>query len=328
MNGKPVIYRDALRVLNLDSEGFGEKRLCDAAVLNLGDTCVYSCQYCYSDALVRKWTKGDLDEYNAAEGCLATYRDVVIRRKNALEILKNQLITKTGEPKFSDPADRRMVFVSSLVDIAANMELLGETAGACRLILENTNWQIRLLSKSHLLDRLIKDSLIPEKFFGRIVFGMSTGTIDDRVAAAIETKTALVSLRLKTLHWLQDHDFRTYGMVCPVLPQEDYPASAKTTCDAIRADKCEHIWAEPINVRGPSLTRTVAALKKANLSIEAERMSAVCGSFERYCRAKWGYRIETSRPPAYTKVKIQFRARGADDPVLGVDVVPPTRAGS
>lgn len=48
------------------------------------------------------------------------------------------------------------------------------------------------------------DKMSPERHHQHISFGFSTGTVDDRVAQAIETGTPLVSKRLESLHWLQD----------------------------------------------------------------------------------------------------------------------------
>jgi len=85
-----------------------------------------------------------------------------------------------------------------------------------------------------------------------MMFGFSTGTINDKVAAAIERHVPSPSARLKALHWLQDKGFRTYGMLCPILPQKDaaaYKACAQEAMQAIRADRCEEIWAEAVNFR-------------------------------------------------------------------------------
>jgi DNA repair photolyase len=182
-----------------------------------------------------------------------------------------------------------VVFTSSTVDVAANMELLRETAELCNRILEHTGWQIRLLSKSHLLPKLVADGMIPEQYHHRLIFGFSTGTVDDRVARAIEKGTALVSKRIESLQWLQDNGFRTFGMICPSLPQEDYRRFSEDACEAIRVDRCEHVWAEPINVRGESLLKTLAALKAAGLDVEAKRLAAVSGAghskaWEEYAR--------------------------------------------
>lgn len=63
-----------------------------------------------------------------------------------------------GRPKFRTLAggqpDRRVIYASPLVDVAGNLELVRETVEICRVILELTNWQIRLLSKSNLLPKI------------------------------------------------------------------------------------------------------------------------------------------------------------------------------
>lgn len=277
MNRKPVLYRDARTVLSMESQPFQEKLLCDGIVLNLGDACAYSCTFCYVGTSQRYHAPPLIKAHNNACGTDFKFQDVLIRRKNAVDLLRAQLVKKDGRPKYPDPADRRVVYSSTLVDVAANMELLRETAKACNLILDHTSWDIRLLSKSHLLHKLVADGLIPERHHQRLIFGFSTGTLDDRVAAAIEIGTAKVSKRIESLHWLQDRGLRTFGMICPSLPQEDYHRFSRDACAAIRADRCEHVWAEVINLRGQSLTRTIDALKQTGLDDEANRLQAVSG---------------------------------------------------
>jgi DNA repair photolyase len=292
MAGKPVIYRDAKTALTLDADEFHEKWLCDGITLNLGDACVFSCEFCYVEAQMRKLDSRLVADYNTAEGLTGEkalgFRDLVIRRRNAVELVKGQLTKSDGTPRFADPTDNRVVFCATVVDLAANMELLRETAAAFNLILDNTHWQIRLLSKSNLLHLLVKDGLIPEKHHRRLIFGFSTGTLDDRVAKAIETGTPLVSMRLESLHWLQDHGFRTFGMICPSLPQTDYAKFSRGICAAIRVDRCEHVWAEVINTRGESKSRTLEALRTAGLNDEAamlEKVSTDGDKWEKYARA-------------------------------------------
>lgn len=277
MNGKPVIYRDAKTVLTInDDHGFRHKWLCDGITLNLGDACAFSCAYCYVGPAMLKVLHGLMDDYNAQHATSFGHSDFVVRRRQSLELLKNQLLVR-GQPKYADPADNRTVFFSTLVDVAANKELLHETAGASLTILENTSWQIRFLSKSGLLSKLVSDGLIPDKYHHRLIFGFSTGTLDDRVARAVENGTSAVSKRLESLHWLQDNGFRTYAMICPSLPQTDYEKFSHDICQASRVDKCEEVWAEVINVRGESFARTLAALQKAGLEYEAAALSNVAG---------------------------------------------------
>src|SRR6476660_4521519 len=200
MNRKPVIYRDARTVLTIPSPEFEEKLLCNGIVFNLGDACAYNCQFCYVEAAMRKIDQPLLKAHNQQHGTSLNFPDVVIRRRPALQLLREQLVGRGGSRKYDDPADQRVVYSSTLVDVAANMDLLRETAEACNLILDHTHWQIRLLSKSNLLHKLIADNLIPERHHHRLIFGFSTGTLDDRVARAIETGTPLVSKRIESLH--------------------------------------------------------------------------------------------------------------------------------
>lgn len=316
MGRKPVVYRNAKTVLALKSEEFHEKHLCDGIVLNLGDACVYGCEFCYVEAAMRKSITPFLQSLNQSAGTSYDFPDVVIRRKNALKLLRGQLFDSKEMPKFDDPNDNRVVFSSTLVDVAANMVLLRETADACNLLLDHTHFQIRLLSKSNLLHKLIADRMIPERHHQRIIFGFSTGTLDDRVAKAIETGTPLVSQRLKSLHWLQDRGLRTFGMICPSLPQSNYKDFSREICAAIRADQCEHVWAEVINVRGASLTKTLEALRRAKLVDEAAMLESVSGAgakemWEEYARATFDAHA-ANIPPDKLRF-LQYVAKGTDE---------------
>ena len=69
-------------------------------------------------------------------------------------------------------------------------------------------------------------------------------------------------------------------MLCPILPSEtNYLGQL---IDAINPEKCEHIWAEPINLRGKSLVKTYDQLKQCGLEKDAEELNAVMGNKERW----------------------------------------------
>jgi len=289
MNGKPVLYRAAKTVLKTDASAFEEKHLCDGLILNPGDACAYSCAFCYVGPMMRHHSPPILQAHEKKTGEVLEFADVVIRRTDSVKVLLGQLLKRSGARKYPDDKDQRVVFSSSTVDVAANLELLRETAELCCKILELTGWHIRLLSKSHLLPKLVEEEMIPAKYHHRLIFGFSTGTLDDRVARAFEKGTALVSKRIQALHWLQDNGFRTYGMICPSLPQEDYDRFSQEASEAIRVDECEHVWSEPLNVRGESLVKTLAALQSAGLDKEARQLAAVSGAgngqaWEEYAR--------------------------------------------
>jgi len=286
MNGKPVFAVPALSVLNLDS-GFKHKKLCDGPTFSTGSACAYSCSFCYVEDLMRKnphWAK--VKESNPS----AQFEDVVIRRTGAVAALRKQLTFADGRPRFEDPNDNRVIYGSPLVDVAANMELARETVEVCKAILELTHWQIRLLSKSTLMPKVAQmlESESRHSPRQRVIYGVSTGTVNDKLAQAFERGTPLVSKRIAALHWLQDNGFRTYGMICPSLPCDDYNAFAEQSAEAIRADRCEHVWGEVLNARGESFTRTLNALKESGHNREAElfaRVSSDKPEWEAYARS-------------------------------------------
>jgi len=267
MNGKPVFTVPAKTVINFKS-GFEHKKLCDGPTFSAGTACVYSCAFCYVPDMFKKMAPA-----LAAQGVVGKHEDIVIRRANAAAIAEAQLTDKHGHPKFLDVFDKRVIFSSPAVDVAGNMELVEETVYICKAILTKTNWQIRLLSKSNLLPEVAKR--IPDFDQHRMIYGVSTGTLDDGLARVFEQGTPLVSKRIESLHWLQDHGHRTFGMICPSLPQSNYWRFAAEMSAAIRSEKCEHVWAEVINARGESFARTLAALRAGGYEAEAVQLETV-----------------------------------------------------
>lgn len=299
MNKKPVLEIEARSVINFKS-AFEEKLLCDGPTFSTGMACAFSCSYCYVAGMFNR-TPGDSPYNQAMKELGLEHERTVVRRKDALQTLVRQLTDAKGRPKFkADPNDRRVIYSSPLVDVAANMELVAETVDCCKAILALTHWQIRLLSKSPLLvkvaillHRMVEFDpacgFTHEEVDRRMIYGLSTGTLDDRVARAIEPDVPLASKRVAALRELQDNGFRTFAMVCPSLPQKDYLQFAIDMKEALRYEKCEHVWAEVINVRGQSFVRTQSALLAAGLEAEAELLASVSGAgsseaWENYAR--------------------------------------------
>lgn len=295
MNGKPVMNVPAKSVINMES-GFSHKLLCDGPTFSTGTACAYSCAFCYVPAIMEK-----SPHFAEAKAAGLAYEAVVIRREGALQAMRSQLVGKNG-PRYNDPGDTRVIYASPLVDVAANMDLVRETAEACKLILELTNWQIRLLSKSNLLPKVAQ--LLPESAQSRIIYGLSTGTLDDKLAASFEQGTPKVSKRIEALHWLQDNGYRTFGMICPSLPQRDYLLFAAEMADAIRAERCEHVWAEVINVRGESMTRTCDGLRKGGFEWEADELASVSRNKEAW--EAYSRRTFEAHAKLYTSGKLRF----------------------
>jgi len=286
MNGKPVYQVPAKSVINWES-GFRHKLLCDGPTFSTGSACAYSCSFCYVPDIMAKSPH--------MKGVNEKFEDIVIRRQGSLEALKQQLASKKGRAL----AEQKLViYASPLVDVAANMDLVRETIEICKEILASTAWDIRLLSKSNLLPKIAQGLSAADSGCytsdwtckgdkARVIYGVSTGTLDDQLAKAFEEGTPLVSKRIQSLHWLQDNGYRTFGMVCPSLPQKDYNIFSQSMMAAIRADRCEHIWAEVINLRGESFTRTIKALVLAGYEWEADQLRLVSthkNLWEQYAR--------------------------------------------
>jgi len=286
MGGKPVFEVPAKSVINFTS-GFGHKLLCDSLTFTAGSACQYSCTFCYVEDLMLKnphWAAAQ----KANPGI--KFEDIVIRRKDAIEAIRKTLTDRHGASRYLAPMpanikneDKRLygpavIYGSPLVDVAANLELVKETVEIVKLFLQHTPWHIRLLSKSNLLPKvaqLLDEGIYSGQARARVIYGVSTGTLDDKLAAGFEQGTALVSKRIQSLHWLQDNGFRTYAMVCPSLPQDNYTQFAHDVCKALRVEKCEHLWGEVINARGESFTRTESAIRSAGFTQDADRFKHV-----------------------------------------------------
>lgn len=286
MNGKPVFTVPAKTVINFKS-GFGKKLLCDDLTFTAGSACAYSCAFCYVESMQRKQ-----QEWFTKHGVVygeEGHFGVVIRNENPVDIARKQILSKPEAFR----QEHRVIYASPKVDVAANMELVRETVEIVTTILAHTNWHVRLLSKSNMLPKVAQ--LLEERFEycgasrKRVIYGVSTGTLDDKLAQAFEEGCPLVSKRIQSLHWLQDNGFRTFAMVCPSLPMSpiDYDEFASKCASTLHYDKCEHVWAEVINVRGESFSRTYGALRRNGFGEEAEFLKVVSErpeEWEQYAR--------------------------------------------
>lgn len=284
VNGKPQFEIKVEDVINFNS-GFGHKLLCDFMTFSLGSACAGSCAYCYVESAVRKHP-GVKKVMNQIGQAGLRFQDVVISRTNALNVLRAQLTV--NRPRQVDIHTKKVVYTSNLVDPALNPKQARETLEACRIFMELTRWDVRLLSKGSFL-RLIAEG-IPKEFRHRLIFGHSTGIFDERIARVVEAGTAKVTKRIEEHRWLQDHGYRTYGMICPVLPQVNYDEYIQNAVSRLRVDRCEHVWVEALNVRGESMEKTLTALADAGCIDEAERVRGIFGpgngeAWERYSRA-------------------------------------------
>lgn len=268
INSKPRFIVDSGAVIN-DHSGFKKKLLCDGLTFTAGHACAFSCKFCYVESMI--FSKNKRLQAISQERNLK-FKEMCVEIADAPAKARKYL-TRNGSPRFADETDNRVIFASPLVDVAATMSQVNTTVDICTAILELTHWQIRLLSKSSLLLKVAES--IPEQYKNRVIYGLSTGTMDSELTKAFECGTGLVSKRLAALKRLQDNDYRTYAMICPILPQTDYHAFAQSVVQHINIAKCEHVWAEIMNVRGESLTATMQALRDAGRNGEADLLERI-----------------------------------------------------
>ena len=291
-----------------DDSGFVHKRLSSGYTFSAGTACGFSCRYCYVESMVLKQAA----VMKILAGSKRPFDRVVIRRADAPRRLAQDLTRKATRNDGENLVERliaedqmkawglgkdrmaarywaehfkgKVVFGSPLVDIAATPELAMETVAMCEVLLRLTSFDLRLLSKSPNLASIVAKQLIdrlPEETRRRVILGLSTGTLDDELAPAIEP-VPLPSERLAALHRLQDQGLRTFGMVCPILPQEDAVEFARQAMTAIRADQCEDIWAEPVNFRA---RRKTTALEKEDETLQRNSFEATLAGLRARDRA-------------------------------------------
>ena len=192
---------------------------------------------------------------------------IVVRRSNVVSKLRTEIRAKekkrTGET----------IFMGPLVDPAANIELADETVELIKVIMEETDWDVRLLSKSPLITR-IEEKLNPE-YRPRVIYGVSVGILDDNIGRVVEENAPLVSKRLAALKELQAKGCRTFVMLCPVLPLEEPAAFAKRAAEKIDFGACEHVWGEALNSRGEAFDQVIISLERAGFADGANSVKGV-----------------------------------------------------
>jgi DNA repair photolyase len=124
----------------------------------------------------------------------------------------------------------------------------GITRAVLELLVERTAFRIRVLTKNAIVGSSEwVEFLLKHKY--RFVVGLSTGTLDDEWARAVEIGTSAPSARLRSLRALQDAGVTTFGMACPIFPDVVASDRLDALIDQIRPQKVETLWAEPFNDR-------------------------------------------------------------------------------
>ena len=245
-----------------ETKGFQKKGLSDFSC-NIGNICEIGCTFCYVPSVTakQKYVQRILQKgYSVEEFSLYRTKD------NLLNCVKRDL------KKFNS-GDHRVVLFCTTCDPCATEEHADITKSAIRLIMKYSDLQVRVLSKCTLVFDIAKEL---DFYRHRIIYSLSIGTIRPEISACIEENASPIEERIETLKSLQDKGFRTYGMLCPILPSE--MDSLDELIDETRPQLSEYVWAEAINVRGKSLVKTRDQLLKCNLDESAKALEQVMGN--------------------------------------------------
>lgn len=228
--------------------GFEKKNLAHSH-LELSALCGFGCSYCSSNA-------GNYLRIRREEFAQQTERQLGVKTYPAddpslmfvwptvIDDLEREL--RERRPGYGRG---KTLVVSMLTDaFAPPLETAGVTRRALDLVLELTDFRVRILTKSAAVG-----STRWVDFFAlhaeRFVVGLSTGMLDDHWAASVEQGTSLPSARLRALRRLQDAGVPTYGMLCPIFPDQIDDDRVEQLVDRVRPELVEHIWVEPFNDR-------------------------------------------------------------------------------
>ena len=276
-NGKPHFTTQTKQVLSFSDE-FKSKKLCTTPTLNLGMGCGFECSYCYVPGSMSRHSVVCRIQKETGH----SLGEISLVRENPLPVLEKELLYADGSPRFTE---HQVVFTSTLVDPCANTEILAMTLGACLLVMKHTPWTIRVLTKSAAVVVLARGLAA---FKERVIFGLSTGTLHDNVALHVEKGASSPTARIRALETLHREGFRTFGMICPVLPQANYAQFADEVTKRILPFVTENVWVEVINARGKAFNATIAALGDAGDTATQAAMQLIHddkAAWENYARA-------------------------------------------
>jgi DNA repair photolyase len=243
-----IVQVPSIRSPITESPGFAKKELSDYKLDACG-LCGFGCSYCSSNVgnylRINRGNFADLTEQQLGQATLpADDPALMFVWPDYLHQLKAQLSKKD-----KDWGAGRTLVYSMLTDgFSPELITSGMTEASMRMVLEQTEFRIRVLTKNAIVGARYWVNLFTEHS-DRFVVGLSTGTLDDQWAKRVEIGTPAPTARLAALRKLQDAGIPTYGMLCPVFPDVLDSEQLEKLVDAVDPARVEHVWAEPYNDR-------------------------------------------------------------------------------
>ena len=117
-------------------------------------------------------------------------------------------------------------------------------------ILNEDKWQVRILTKNK---AVANDFDVVKKYRDRVLVGLTlTGTTNKSdILSVIEPNASLITERMQVMKQAHRKGFRTYGMLCPLLPGiGNSPKQIDTLVKFCEQVGAEEIFSEAVNARG------------------------------------------------------------------------------
>ena len=239
---------------------FKKKGLATHAV-NVGLTCGHACKYCSTPAMVRAHRAFvDIGKSAFTEGLVVLDKDTPKRIEKDLGKLTAEDVVQlcTTTDAWSPEAQKHDLGRKCL-----------------EALLERSSCTVRILTKNAAVSM---DYDLIKRHRDRVLLGLSLTAppSSSKVVSIIEPNASPIRDRIKAMRKAAKMGLRTYGMVCPCLPDIlDSRKNLMEMASILRDCKVEHVWVEPVNARGAGLKKTQKALEENGYGKIAEKIKAI-----------------------------------------------------
>ena len=230
------------------SPGFVKKQLSEYK-LDLIALCGFGCSYCSSNT-------GNYLRINQANFAEASQNQVgkAVKPKDDPSLMYvwpevvDQLAKELADKPKEYGAGKTLMFSMLTDGFSPYLVKEGITRKVLEMIIEKTSFRIRVLTKSAVVGTQ-KWIEFFKKYDDRFIVGLSTGSLNDKWSNNMEIGTSSPKARFKAYTNLQKAGIPTYGMLCPVFPDQMNDGAVEKMVDLIHPEKVEEIFMEGFNDR-------------------------------------------------------------------------------
>lgn len=243
-----------------ESPAFAKKGLATHAV-NVGLKCDNNCTYCSTGAMLR--THSAFKTLGVSPFGLGYA--IVDKHKAEKVAIDAKKLNGTGLIE--------MCTITDAYSPSARKYSLGRKC--LKAILENSNYEIRILTKNAEVEQ---DFDLIKQYKDRVRVGISITATPDKsdIMQVLEENASPIKERMRVLKKAHRMGFRTYMMLCPLLPGiADSPEQIDKYIQFAESIGAEEIFSEAVNQRGRGLILTQEALEENGYWDEAQAVKAI-----------------------------------------------------